>query len=135
MWLKKVNLFLQIYINWMNFIINLLAPLATMFVMNLAVYKDLRKLWTKHNSFSFNPKKRLSLAASFNHHCNSQRKSSPTQQQLTVNGENGSGRSNSIKSPSPRSFLLTPRTSHAGMEGTTTLHKGKFKSLEKETKQ
>ena len=105
----------------MNFIINLLAPLATMFIMNLAVYKDLRKLWTKHNNFSFNPKKRLSLAASFNQHNSSQRKSSAScsgqQQQLTVNGDDGSGRSNSIKSPSPRSFLFTPRTSHTGIEG------------------
>ena len=113
----------QIYINWMNFIINLLAPLATMFIMNLAVYKDLRKLWTKHNNFTFNPKKRLSLAASFNQHRSGKRKSSGTcsvqQQQLTINGgEDGAGQANTIKSPSPKSFLLTPRNSHGGIEGT-----------------
>ena len=35
----------------MNFFINLLAPLTTMFFMNMAVYRDLRKLWSKHNTF------------------------------------------------------------------------------------
>ena len=35
---------LQIYINWMNFIVNLMLPLGALLFMNLSIYKGLQKL-------------------------------------------------------------------------------------------
>ena len=34
----------QIYINWMNFIVNLMFPLATLLTLNIKIYQGLQKL-------------------------------------------------------------------------------------------
>ena len=45
--------FLQVYINWMNFIVNLMFPLATLLTLNLHIYRALKKLHHPvHNSNS-----------------------------------------------------------------------------------
>merc|ERR1719204_1467979 len=105
----------------MNFIINLLCPLVTMFVMNLAVYKDLRKLWSKQQSTYYMSNKRPSmiqdscLSPLAKQRSNSWCKHSPV---TPHTGELELPRS--TRSSTSKSLLLsTPRTSHAGIEGDT----------------
>ena len=41
---QQINFLFQIYINWMNFIVNLMLPLGALLFMNLSIYKGLQKL-------------------------------------------------------------------------------------------
>ena len=43
---RKNETYIKIYIYWMNLFVNLLAPLVIMFILNVAVYRDLKKLWS-----------------------------------------------------------------------------------------
>ena len=67
----------QVYINWMNFTINLLAPLVTLFAMNLAIYRVLRKLRTPASASSSSDHRRGSSLFRRQHH----QDQSPQQQQ------------------------------------------------------
>ena len=43
---RKNETYIKVYIYWMNLFVNLLAPLVIMFILNVAVYRDLKKLWS-----------------------------------------------------------------------------------------
>ena len=43
--LRENQSYVKVYIYWMNLFVNLLIPLAIMFILNLAVYKEMKKLW------------------------------------------------------------------------------------------
>ena len=57
---------LQLYINWMNFFINLLLPLLIMFVLNLGIYRVLKNLWAAHRTCCMNHRNRENLITSLN---------------------------------------------------------------------
>ena len=57
---------LQLYINWMNFFINLLLPLLIMFVLNLGIYRVLKNLWAAHRTCCMNHRNRQNLITSLN---------------------------------------------------------------------
>ena len=57
---------LQLYINWMNFFINLLLPLLIMFVLNLGIYRVLKNLWAAHRTCCMNHRNGQNLITSFN---------------------------------------------------------------------
>ena len=59
-------LILQLYINWMNFFINLLLPLLIMFVLNLGIYRVLKNLWAAHRTCCMNHRNRQNLITSLN---------------------------------------------------------------------
>ena len=59
-------LLLQLYINWMNFFINLLLPLLIMFVLNLGIYRVLKNLWAAHRTCCMNHRNRQNLITSIN---------------------------------------------------------------------
>ena len=48
-------LLFQVYVTWMNFLINLLVPLIVMFVLNLSIYKELQKIWSPQANVRISP--------------------------------------------------------------------------------
>ena len=43
--LRLNKTYVKIYICWMSFFLNLLVPLSVMFILNVVVYRELKKLW------------------------------------------------------------------------------------------
>ena len=64
---RQNETYIKVYIYWMNLFINLLAPLGIMFVLNVAVYREIKKIWaaplrycTHERCYELNQKRRVS---------------------------------------------------------------------------
>lgn len=57
---------MTLYINWMNFLINLLLPLSVMFILNLGIYRVLKNLWAAHRTCCINHRNRQNIIATIN---------------------------------------------------------------------
>merc|ERR1712051_798722 len=64
--LRKNPLYMTLYINWMNFLINLLFPLSVMFILNLGIYRVLKNLWAAHRTCCINHRNRQNIIATIN---------------------------------------------------------------------